>query len=413
MTTFSIQSFGCRVNQAEAFAWAEEFQRHGLKFENDHRRAELILLNTCTITARADRDVRRFLRRMARTNPQARLVVTGCYAEQAGEELDRIPQVWKIYPNREKSRLAEEILAELPIREPGTHHAFRSRPLVKIQDGCDFQCAFCIIPSVKGPSVSFPREKIVSRVRELFREGYAEVGLTGVHLCLYGRDHRPRGSLIELLDDIDALEEPGRIRLTSLDPRFMNEDLCRKLADSPKLQPHFHLSLQHGSDEVIRRMGRRITISRYGEVLAFLRREVPGAALGADIIVGFPGETDDDFYGMRAFLEASPLDYFHVFSYSPRPGTEAAEWPQVDSRIVTERAAELRALSTQRRQEFHHRHLDTERDAIVIKWGEKGVRILTDNYIDVEIPRCEVPEGGAVRVHITELGEKGIQGRTA
>ncbi len=413
MTTFSIQSFGCRVNQAEAFAWSEEFQRHGLKFEDDSRRAELILINTCTITARADRDVRRFLRRMVRTNPGARLVVTGCYAEQAREELERVPQVWKIFPNREKSLLAYEVLAEFPAREYENHHAFRSRPLVKIQDGCNFQCTFCIIPSVKGPSISLPREEIVSRVRELFREGYAEVGLTGVHLCLYGLDQRPCSSLIELLKAIEALEEPGRIRLTSLDPRFMNEDFLVKLAENPRIQPHFHLSLQHGSDPVIRRMGRRITSSRYRDVLAFLRREVPDAALGADIIVGFPGETDEDFNRMRGFLESSPLDYFHVFFYSPRPGTEAAGWPQEDSRIVTERAAKLRALSEQRRQEFYRRHLETNREAIVIKQGEKNVRVLTDNYIDVDVPRCEAPEGAAVRIRITKIGERGNRGRTA
>lgn len=411
MNSFSIQSFGCRVNQAEAFSWADEFQRRGLHFNKDHLSSDLILINTCTITSRADRDVRNFLRRVHRENPGARLVVTGCMAERAAEELRGFPGVWRVVSNLEKESLPARILTPLPEEPTREQRAFRSRALVKIQDGCDFSCTFCIVPSVRGKSVSFPRDRILVDVRVQIRQGFREVVLAGVHLTLYGRDLSPPATFLSLLKDICGLPGLHRLRLTSLDPRFMDQDLIDFLVSEPKICPHFHLSLQHGSDRIIARMGRKITSADYGLILERLRAGLPHAALGTDIIVGFPGETGEDFDIMEGFLASSPLTYFHVFTFSPRPGTPAASWKQVPPEVKKDRAKRLRALARGKNLRFRRSFEGTTCEAVVISREPEGrTRVLTDHYIDVILPECPVPEKALASIEITEAAESETRG---
>jgi threonylcarbamoyladenosine tRNA methylthiotransferase MtaB len=407
MNSFSIQSFGCRVNQAEAFSWADEFQRRGLRYETEHSRSDLILVNTCTITSRADRDVRSFIRRMGRENPEARLVVTGCFAERAADELRRLPGVWQVVSNLEKEALPERVLAPPPREEAVLSRPFRSRALVKIQDGCDFGCTFCVVPSVRGKSVSHSRHRILGEVRTLVEQGFSEVVLAGVHLTLYGRDLDPPTSFLGLLREISTVEGLRRLRLTSLDPRFMDEELLDHLVSDPRICPHFHLSLQHGSDKIIARMGRKITASDYESILVRLRRGLPHAALGTDIIVGFPGESGEDFADMEAFLERSPLTYFHVFSFSPRPGTPAAVWTQVPPETKKERATLLRALARKKNLEFRRGFVGRVLSSVVIsRTAEAGPgRALTGNYIDVTLEECSVPEKELADVEIMAVDE--------
>ncbi len=410
MNSFSIQSFGCRVNQAEAFSWAEAFQRRGLRYLEDHLRSDLILINTCTITSKADRDARHFIRRMHRENPGARLVVTGCFAERAAEELRAFPGVWKVISNPGKESLPERVLpAPLPEAEV-LSRPFRSRALVKIQDGCDFGCTFCVVPSVRGKSVSVALPDILNNVRHVIEQGFKEVVLAGVHLTLYGRDHdrdrdgRSRLSFRALLQRIVAVPGLHRLRLSSLDPRFMDGDLLEYLVTDPKICPHFHLSLQHGADRIIARMGRRIKAADYMRILENLHRRLPRAALGCDIIAGFPGESEQDFRAMAAFLKDAPLSYFHVFSYSPRPGTPAARWEQVRPECKKERADELRDLARQKNFDFRRRFIGRTVEAVVVTKARDGsTRVLTDNYIDVVLPGCRVSEKEEVIVRITQV----------
>ncbi len=370
MTSFSIKSFGCRVNQAEAFTWAEEFQKHGLRYERDSSQSDLVFVNTCTVTSGADRDVRKFLHRIPQINPHARIVVTGCFVERAHEELEKYTQVWKVIPNREKGGMTKKILDELGRSERVSSELFRSRAFIKIQDGCDFNCTFCIIPSVRGKSRSVPQQKILGKVIDAVSRGYQEIVLTGVHLCLYGRDFSPEIGLVDLLQQLESVEGLARIRLGSLDPRFLTPRLMDHLLQSSRICPHFHFSLQHGCNRIIHRMGRKIDAEQYWKVLKEFRWKRPRAALGADIIVGFPGETEDDFRAAFDFIEKSPLDYLHVFSYSPRPGTPAADWAGVKSEIKKDRAKRLLRLSAGKWLDFRRRFIGEVCPAVVIEKSE-------------------------------------------
>lgn len=403
MTSFSIQTFGCRSNQAEAFLWADVFQKRGLKYEKDFYRSDLVVVNSCTLTSRADSDTRSFIRRVSRLNPKARLIVTGCYAERAPEELRDMPQVSCLLSNTEKKDLDKKVLAFAGLETETSISPFRSRASVKIQDGCNFRCTFCIIPSVRGRSVSYGRREILDRIKEFISQGFREIVLTGIHLCSYGLDLKPKGSLLEILQEIESLNGLGKLRLSSLDPRFLGPSLMEHITESEKVCPHFHLSLQSGSDDILQRMGRKVRIEDYKRILAGLRKKSPQASLGADIIVGFPGETEDDFSQTYTFLGKSPLTYFHVFSYSPRPGTAAASWPQVNGKVKKERAGFLRDLSRRKNTDFRRRFVGKECEAIVIKKKEAGGEVLTSNYFKVFVPSYPHDEGKEVRVKITKV----------
>lgn len=413
MTSFSVQSFGCRVNQAEAFDWVNEFQKKGYHYEKDHAKSDIILVNTCTVTSRADRDVRGFLRRINRENPTARLILTGCYTERSSEEFKNHPQLSRIVPNSEKEKIAQFVTPVAPKQDGNPPQSFRSRALVKIQDGCDFQCSFCVVPSVRGQSVSLNRDRIIAQIREYLLQGFEEVVLTGVHLCLYGRDLDQRSSFVDLLEDLHKIEGLDRIRLSSLDPRFLTEDKLEFLAASPKICPHFHFSLQCGCDRILRRMGRQIRVTDYERVLDFFHNRVPQAALGADILVGFPEESASDFEETKSFLQSSPLTYLHVFTYSPRPGTQAAVMPQVRHWEKVRRAEILRTLSSQKNLRFRQQFLGRETEAIVIKKIEKGARVLTPNFIHVRLPFCPKNERERVMVKITHVSKDHTEGVVA
>ena len=403
MTSFSIQTFGCRSNQAEAFLWAYEFQKHGLKYEKDFSRSDLVVVNSCTLTSRADSDTRSFIRRVSRLNPKARLIVTGCYAQRAPEELRNMPQVSCLLSNTEKKDLDAKVLSFAGPGKERQISPFRSRASVKIQDGCNFQCTFCIIPSVRGRSVSLDKREILARIKEFINQGFKEIVLTGIHLCSYGLDLSAKSSLLELLQEIESLNGLRKLRLSSLDPRFLSSSLIEHITASEKVCPHFHLSLQSGSDDIVHRMGRKIRIEDYKNILTYLREESPRASLGADLIVGFPGETEEDFSQTYRFLEQSPLTYLHVFSYSPRPGTAAASWQQINGKVKKERARLLRDLSSRKNTNFRRLFVGKECEAIVIKKKEGGAEVLTSNYFKVFIPSCSQDEGKEVRVKIRKV----------
>jgi threonylcarbamoyladenosine tRNA methylthiotransferase MtaB len=416
MSSFAIQNFGCRVNQAEAFAWAEAFRNGGLRFDEHWGRSDLVLINSCTLTSRADQDVKKFIKKISRENPQARLVVTGCYAEGAREEIEKIPQVLLVLPNSEKRGLPERVLSLIGRPATGGRPAaaeeapFRSRALIKVQDGCNNRCTFCIIPSVRGRSASVGADEVLARVQNLVAHGYREIVLAGIHLSSYGEDREPKGSLLGLLREIEKVEGLGRVRLSSLDPRRMDRALLAHIAGNPKICQHFHLSLQHAAERVLKEMGRAVSPDAYQSILSELRQRSPESSLGADVIVGFPGETDEDFARLEDFLRRSPLTYFHVFPYSPRAGTPAAARPQVPDRVKRGRSLALRRLSAEKNYRFRESFAGKGQDAVVIRTnpgrsGRNGGRaeVLTGNYIKVSVPFCTAPAREMVRVRIDRV----------
>jgi len=413
MESFSIQNFGCRVNQAESFEWAGEFQRRGLRFVPDSERGQIVIVNTCTLTGRADRDARKFIRKVLRKNPRARVVVTGCLAERNPGEFEKIPGVWKIIPNGEKKSLSERLFANVRAVGTGEGHPFRSRALLKVQDGCNMTCAFCIIPQVRGRSASVPGRDVLGRIKNLVSQGFREIVLTGIHLCSYGNDLSPRSSLLELLREIENMPGEFKVRLSSLDPRLLPGPLLERLTASNKICPHFHLSLQHGSENILKAMGRMSTISEYRGIMAYLSQRSPAASLGADIIIGFPGETAEDFRATEDFLEESPLVYFHVFSYSPRPGTAASLLKPTEEKTKKERAARLRSLSRRKNLDFRRKFIGEILAGLVIQKAGGGAEILTPNYIDARVAACSAPVGDAVKVKILRVTDEETIGEIA
>ncbi|HZX11127.1 MAG TPA: tRNA (N(6)-L-threonylcarbamoyladenosine(37)-C(2))-methylthiotransferase MtaB [Acidobacteriota bacterium] len=410
MRSFSIQSFGCRTNQAEAFQWAGQFQQSGLVLENDFYKSDIVIVNTCTLTQRADADARNFIRKVSRKNPKARIIVTGCYAEREPVRFRKNSKVWKVFLNNEKDLLQQEVIEDFGNSKPVPYSPFRSRAPVKIQEGCDFNCTFCIIPEVRGPSRSRHQDEIINRAKELAAKGFKEIVLTGIHICLYGRDLKPKSSLEELVSGLVSVKGLECIRLSSLDPRFLNKNFIDFMTSQDKICPHFHFSLQHTSDRIIRRMGRKINSEKYRNILKYTREKSPDASMGADIIVGFPGESNQDFDQLYTFLEKSPLSYFHVFSYSPRPGTPAAEQKRVHSKTEKKRSAVLRELSQKKNLKFRQRFENKILDAVVIKEKGNKLHVLTPNYLKVVIPDGSYPKRSRVKVKITEVGPKETRG---
>lgn len=409
MNRFSVKVFGCRVNQAEAFEWSELLRHKGWHFTAEAGKSNLLIVNTCTLTHRADRDVRQFLNKMRRENPRAQILITGCLAEREPAFMNDLPESWQVYSNKEKARIIEEI-SHLPHFFGNNGRPYRSRAFIKIQDGCNYRCTFCIVPYVRGKSRSLPREKIFQQVDDAVKQGFRELVLTGVHVCLFGREKNSSYSLLDLLRDLTERTETARFRLGTIDPRFLNDELVEFLCSSPRICPHFHFSLQSGSDNVLCRMGRGAQVSSYRKILQDFQRKSPQASIGCDILTGFPQETDDEYEETFRFLEDSPLTYFHVFSYSPRPGTKAAEFPQVNEEEKRIRASKLRALGKKKNLEFRRRFTGKELRAVIIQENEGYAEVLTENYIKTKAAGYPTGEKEPVRVKITRVEPKATWG---
>jgi threonylcarbamoyladenosine tRNA methylthiotransferase MtaB len=404
MPSFAVRNFGCRANQAEAFAWSESLRERGLRLDEEWRGSDVVVVNSCTLTGRADRDVRKFIRTAARVNPAVRIVVTGCLSEREPEGLAAMPNVVAVWPQSAKDGLAERLEAlaaawghvpEVRVPDPPL---FRRRAFLKVQEGCDARCAFCVIPSVRGRSRSVSPATAVAEAARLAGRGYREIVLAGIHLSSYGRDLEPRSSLLDLLKALEAGAPSVRLRLSSLDPRLTDDALVAHIASSPAVRPHFHLSLQHAAPAVLRAMGRPVEPGSYERLLDELRRRSPDAALGADLIVGFPGETEAEFAELVAFVETSPLTYVHAFPYSPRRGTPAADRPALPAAVVTARAGALRRLSEAKDLSFRRGLAGREFEAVVIRRKGRGARVLTANGVGLDIPECGAPERETVRI---------------
>ena len=414
---FAVVTFGCRVNQADSFALERGLRAAGAS-PAPVEAADVVVVNSCSVTATADQGTRQAIRRIARTNAGARIVATGCYASRAAEEVAALPGVVAVVPNVEKEELAARILGTV---EPTTAVRFgagqgacgapirpdeggRTAYTLRVQTGCDEACAYCIIPSTRGRGRSVPLPRVLDEVDQAVEAGYRELQLTGVHLGSYGRDLTPTSSLAALLGALATHPSDFLVRMSSLEPMDCTPEVVGLVTTSPRFAPHFHLPLQHASDAVLRRMRRPYTAAGYRAVVADIRERLPHAALGTDLVVGFPGETDGDAATTLRFIRDSPLTYLHVFPYSDRPGTEATGMSgKVHGRRIRERARAVREVGATLAERFRASQVGSVRSGLTLARAGDTV-VLTDNYLRVRVP-AECAGNERVRVRITAAGE--------
>ena len=414
---FSIVTFGCRVNQADSLHLEEDLRRRGAEPASAET-ADVVIVNTCSVTASADQGARQAIRRIARLNPAAKIVATGCYATRRPDDVASLPGVVRVVRNDDKLQLSD--LIELPTSErfgggdgpcgsplePGM--AGRTAFTLRVQTGCDESCSYCIIPTTRGAGRSMPLAAVVREARRVAESGFKEIALTGVHLGSYGRDLTPSSSLFELLRALQDAELDLTFRISSLEPMDCTADIVSLVALSGgTFAPHFHLPLQHASDRMLGTMRRPYTLGRYRALVDGIIDRLPHAAIGSDMIVGFPGETYDDFAENLAYLESSPLSHLHVFPYSDRPGTFASGMrDKVDGDSIRRRGVALREVGARLATRFRESQVGTIRPGLTL---DDGTLVVTDNYLKVRIA-AGFSRNERIRVRLTSVNAAVITG---
>lgn len=399
MERFYVKSFGCRASQADGAALESALAARGLAQSDGSAAADLVVLNTCTVTATADDEVRQTVRRIHRESPQARILVTGCYAQRAPEEIAALPGVWLVAGNSHKTQIPDLVADAAPyhgqvrVGDIFEQRDFlsspvedslggRTRPNLKIQDGCNNRCSFCIIPFVRGRSRSSPPEDVIAQVRRL-AEKYKEVVLSGINLGRWGRDRDSKLRLVHLVRRLLDETSVERLRLSSVEPMDFSDELLELMASSGRIAQHVHAPLQSGSDRVLRRMHRKYRPRHYASRIEKARELMPSCAVGADVMTGFPGETEEEFEESRAFIDSLPFTYLHVFTYSERPGTPAAaSAKQVPMEVRKRRTRTLRDLAARKNRDFRAGMVGKTLSAVTI---DDGLTALSGNYLKIEL----------------------------
>jgi threonylcarbamoyladenosine tRNA methylthiotransferase MtaB len=443
---YHVENFGCRASRADGEIISAELRHRGLSPALSPSRADVIVANTCSVTAQADRTARAFLRRVRRENPTARIVITGCYAQRAPQEVAALPGVHAVIGNSHKTLVAEIAQqaagfvpltalrpapalyvddtfahSDLCMPESGWGVGIQTRPNLKVQDGCGNRCSFCIIPATRGHSRSLSLETCLRNVQDFVAAGGTELVLSGINLGRWGRDLTPQRTLEELVGAILLQTALPRLRLSSIEPMDWTPGLLtlfRAHAVSPgaRLARHAHLPLQSGSDAILRAMHRRYRPWHYAEKLRLIRESMPDSGVGADVMVGFPGESEALFEESFAFIAAQPFTYLHLFPFSPRPNTRAwhlAQENPVPPQAVAERMARLRALIAARNRSFRQSFLGRELPAVTLHTSQgKTTPALADNFLEVLL-QAKIPAKLSVRVVVTGLTETGLIGQLA
>jgi threonylcarbamoyladenosine tRNA methylthiotransferase MtaB len=444
---FFVQSFGCRATQADGAALERQLATSGLSPAGSPQNADIVVLNTCTVTAAADQDARAAIRRIHRENPGAKIMVTGCYAQRAPQEVAALPGVTWVVGNSHKHRIAETItstaytnlrslacgaqdfvsLEAVALSAPaftlvgdifahteliaapvfaGDSVAERTRPNLKVQDGCNNRCSFCIIPSVRGQSRSMKLDRVIAEANALVAAGYREIVLSGINLGRWGRELQPQQKFEQLVRAL--LEHTGieKIRISSVEPMDWSDELIALVAGSPRMAKHAHVPLQSGSDRILRRMHRKYRPWHYAEKIRKIHEAMPDAAIGADVMVGFPGETEELFEESRSFIERLPFTYLHVFTYSSRPGTPStAMLDQVPVHVARERNRILRELAAANNLEFRRRFVGQSLNVITLQAGdEDSTEALSDNYLKIKL-QGQHKANEALTVEVLEISD--------
>lgn len=430
MKKVAFYTLGCKVNQYETEAMTEIFENSGYEAVDFEEKADVYVINTCTVTGLSARKSRQAIRRAKTANAAAIVAVVGCYPQTAPEEVGEIEDVDIMIGTRDRLRIMDYI-AEYEavgsrveaVGDIMHDHGFealsidrykdRTRAFLKIQDGCSQFCAYCIIPYARGPVRSRPAEDVLSEVEKLASAGFREIVLTGIHIASYGRDLEEM-SLLKLIEAVHGVNGIERLRLGSIEPRTVTEEFAEAAGSLEKLCPHYHISLQSGCDETLKRMNRKYTTAEYGRVLALLRENVPDVAVSTDVMVGFPGETEEEFEATYAFLEEMRFSKMHVFKYSPRKGTPAASYQnQVSGDVKEERSKRVIGLSDRHTLEFNSRFAGRKMPVLF----EQELRDrpgfyegLTSNYIRVVCPGNTGLEGRMAEVLLRAAVEEHMEG---
>jgi threonylcarbamoyladenosine tRNA methylthiotransferase MtaB len=462
MTTFYIEQFGCRATQADGAALERQLLDRGCTTTFEPATADVVVVNTCTVTAAADSQARDAIRKIHAKNPAARVIVTGCYAQRAPEELAALPGVSWVVGNSHKPQIPQ-LIDTLSLRDvsPRSTRGFvaaatlglaalepdpmslqraaakiltgdifeqtaflaapilggevnHTRPTLKIQDGCNSRCSYCVIPFVRGKSRSLPPHNVLEEIHRLSASGYREIVLSGINLGTYGRDLSPRVEFPDLLRVILGQTSVERLRISSIEPLDVTQDLIALFASTERLARHFHMPLQSGSDRILAAMHRWYRAEHYARRVELIREQLPQAAIGADVIAGFPGETEADHAATLAFIDRLPFTYLHVFSFSKRPGTRAAALPdEVPAAAIKRRARELRALGEKKSAAFYRSHCGQSLRVLTLRhtFAENSADwtpALSSNYLHVRVPGQHSPNqmisvlatpGGASYLH--------------
>jgi threonylcarbamoyladenosine tRNA methylthiotransferase MtaB len=447
MPTFHIEQFGCRATQADAAAIERQLRAQGHDVASAPDRADVIVVNTCTVTAAADSQARDAIRKLHAANPAAKIIATGCYAQRAPEELAALVGVVHVVGNSHKPEIPALIAKISPSQHSPSNlvplstladpkiltanifdrseflsapvlggESNHTRPALKIQDGCNLRCSYCVIPFVRGKSRSMPPSEVVAEIRRLTESGYREIVLSGINLGTWGRDLTPRVEFEDLLRRILDETDVARLRISSIEPLDVTADLIALFASTPRIAQHFHMPLQSGSDRILAAMHRWYRSEHYARRVELIRDQLPHAAIGADVIAGFPGETAEDHAATIDFIERRPFTYLHVFSYSVRPGTAAETMPDhVPAATIRERARELRALSERKSAAFRESQLDSTLEILTLRHtnetnaaasSETWTPAISSNYLQLRVTGA-FPPNQMLRAKITRY-ENGV-----
>ena len=422
----AIQTLGCKVNQSESAAIEGLLRSNNFEVVNHDCNPDVFIINTCTVTAKSDYQSRQLIRRAVKAG--ARVIATGCYTQLKPDDLSRIDGLSLMIGNSEKANIIDHI-KKLSTKNRGTstiidppesplvyqpYYSKRSRAFLKIQDGCNFSCSYCTVPLARGRSRSLHPDDVMLSVKKLFNSGYREIVLTGIHIGSYGRDMHKGNALIDIIKKIVSSYPNLRIRLSSIEPQEFDEDLLSLMNDGNVCR-HLHIPLQSGSDRILKLMNRGYTTHSYAQLINSILTVYPDVSIGADIIAGFPGETDEDFQDTVKFVDDLPLSYFHIFPYSKRPGTKAAIFDDhVDKDVKKERVQILLEMSRKKKHEYMAKNIHKNLDVIVEKQSEKGgiCTVLSDNYLKIDVKSDNITPGQRLRIRVISLTGEKLRGET-
>jgi threonylcarbamoyladenosine tRNA methylthiotransferase MtaB len=426
MPKFRITTLGCKVNQCESDVIVEQLNSCDWSLALENEPSEICIINTCTVTQKASMQSRQAVRQAIRRNPSARIVVTGCYAQTEPEAIEKILGVDDIIGNADKHLICEMIrrntntALDQPLTickdmQPEIDSEFlpdgvadgRTRPFLKIQDGCNAFCTYCVVPYARGPSNSMPVENVLAGVQAFSNNGYREIVLTGIHLGHYGNDLIPQTCLSELLNRIDQLNLIPRVRLSSIEPLELADAIINLVAGSNRFCRHFHIPLQSGDDGILQKMKRPYTAKDFRELVTKIHDQLPDAAIGVDTLIGFPGETEAAFENTYALVKQLPVSYLHVFPFSSRPGTVAAKYPnKISAEVVKDRCERMRLLGNSKRADFYAQFIGQKMNVLVETTRHRPTGLLkglTSNYIPILMDAHDGYQNKLVAVRAQEV----------